>query len=146
MKNDFYIKEIIGKEEMLKQLSLIQQLQPTLTESRFDKNLITMLQFGYRMVGVFIAGKCVALTGIWINAKLYCGKYLEIDNFIVDKDYRSMGLGKMLLSWAENEAKKNKCLVIMLDAYKENIQAHRFYEREGFIAKGFHFIKKLNNE
>jgi GNAT superfamily N-acetyltransferase len=146
MAKNYLIKEITGKQQMLEQLPLIQQLQPMLTYSRFENNLNIMLNNGYRMIGVFEGEKCIALTGIWINAKLYCGKYLEIDNFVVDEKYRSSGLGKLLLARAENEAKKNNCLVMMLDAYKENTAAHKFYEREGFEAKGLHFIKKITNE
>jgi hypothetical protein len=26
---------------------------------------------------------CVGLSGLWFGIKLWCGKYLEIDNFIV---------------------------------------------------------------
>ena len=33
---------------------------------------------------------------------------------------------------------------MMLDAYVENFKAHKFYYREGFIARGFHYLKKLN--
>ena len=32
---------------------------------------------------------------------------------------------------------------IELNAYKENKAGHRFYEREGFVHLGFHFVKRL---
>jgi RimJ/RimL family protein N-acetyltransferase len=32
---------------------------------------------------------------------------------------------------------------MMLDAYLENEKAHAFYERAGFIRRGYHFIKTI---
>ncbi|MBI3232577.1 MAG: GNAT family N-acetyltransferase, partial [Bacteroidetes bacterium] len=86
---------------------------------------------------------CIAVSGYWIGAKLYCGSYLEIDNFVVDEKHRSSGIGKQLIEWLTNEAKAHQCETMMLDAYVENFKAHHFYYREGFIARGFHYIKYL---
>jgi hypothetical protein len=35
------------------------------------------------------------------------------------------------------------CKTAMLDAYIGNEAGHRFYEREGFSKRGFHFLKTL---
>ena len=47
------------------------------------------------------------------------------------------------MDWLEAEAKRKGCKILMLDAYVENFSGHKFYYREGFIARGFHFLKKL---
>jgi GNAT superfamily N-acetyltransferase len=31
---------------------------------------------------------------LWFGIKLWCGKYLEIDNFIVHPEHRKKGIGK----------------------------------------------------
>jgi GNAT superfamily N-acetyltransferase len=102
-----------------------------------------MLKNGYRMIGVFDGKKCIGISGFWIGTKLYSDKYLEPDNVVIDKNYRSKGIGKLLFDWLSAEAKLHGCKTIMLDAYLENIQGHKFYWREGFVARGFHFLKKL---
>ena len=102
-----------------------------------------MLNNGYRMIGVFDADKCIGVSGFWLGTKLYSDKYLEADNVVIDKGYRSKGIGKLLMDWLEEEAKRKGCKMLMLDAYVENFSGHKFYWREGYTARGFHFLKKL---
>ncbi len=130
--------------EMLQQLHLIQCLNPNMEAERYETLLRQMLPIKYRMVGVFDGATCLGLSGFWIGTKLYSGKYLEVDNFVVDEQYRSHGIGKRLLDWLTQEAQQNQCETMMLDAYVVNNAAHKFYLREGFAIKGFHFLKKLN--
>ncbi|MFT2011200.1 GNAT family N-acetyltransferase [Pontibacter sp. 13R65] len=139
----YQIKEILGLEAMLEQHHLIEQLNPTMSRSRYEDLLQQMLPNGYRMVGVFVAGRCVGLSGFWVNAKLYSGKYLEVDNFVVEAAHRSCGLGKALSDWLEQEARLHLCDTIMLDAYVTNSAAHKFYFREGYHIKSYHFFKTL---
>lgn len=128
---------------MLAQHHLIQQLNPDMTFARYQELLEQMLPHNYRMVGAFAGETCVGLSGYWINTKLYSGKYLEIDNFVVDEAYRAKGVGKLLSDWLHQEAKRHNCQTLMLDAYATNSAAHRFYFREGFIIKGYHFLKSV---
>ena len=128
---------------MFAQLPLLNQLSPDIKKKDYERMIKEMLIHGYRMVGVYDGKKCIGISGFWISTKLYCDKYLEADNVVIDKKYRSKGLGKLMLRWLEKEGKRLGCKTIMLDAYLENISAHRFYYREGFVARGFHFLKKM---
>lgn len=128
---------------MLENFPLIQYLNPKMEKARYETLLRQMLPNQYRMVGVFDQGTCVGLSGYWIGTKLYSGKYLEIDNFVVEDQYRSQGVGKQLLDWLTQEAQRHQCETLMLDAYVGNSAAHKFYLREGFIIKGFHFLKGI---
>ena len=139
----FIIRELTTLPEMLEQYALILQLNPAMDAAQYNQLLSQMLPNGYRMVGIFTDEKCVGLSGFWINTKLYSGKYLEIDNFIVDAAYRSQELGKRLSDWMQQLAVKENCQTIMLDAYTSNNAAHRFYFREGFHIKSYHFYKTL---
>jgi len=137
------IIELRSKEQMLAQLQLINQLHPALTHAKYADMLDTMLTNGYRQVGIFENEKCIGISGFWINVKIYSGKYVELDNVIVDQNHRSKKIGKLLCDWIHNEAKQKGCLMAMLDAYVENTSAHRFYKREGYSITGFHFLKNL---
>ena len=55
----------------------------------------------------------------------------------------SKGIGEALVKWMEAEARAQGCKLLMLDAYVENFKAHRFYYRQGFHARGFHYLKHL---
>ncbi|KAA3440573.1 GNAT family N-acetyltransferase [Rufibacter hautae] len=143
MATPFQIRQISELAEMLQQFPLIQYLNPNMEPERYETLLRLMLPQQYRMVGVFDGDTCLGLSGYWIGTKLYSGKYLEIDNFVVDEQYRSQGIGKLLVDWLTAEATKNQCETLMLDAYVGNNAAHKFYLREGFVIKGFHLLKIL---
>ena len=144
LKPECFVEEISGLEAMLNQYWLILQLNPAMTPERYKELLLTMLQNGYRMAGVFTKDRqCVGLSGFWVSAKLYSGKYLEVDNFVIDAAYRSQQLGKLLSDWMHQEAYASGCDTIMLDAYTSNQAAHKFYFREGFHIKSYHFYKAL---
>lgn len=138
------IERLYKIEEMKEGYRLIRQLNPEVTEKVYLERLTGMIKAGYFQVVVKDKdGQIIALSGIWINTKIYSGKYLEMDNVVVDMLIRSNGVGSVLFEYIEELARENKCDCIMLDAYKENIKAHGFYVRKGFVSRGFHFIKKL---
>jgi GNAT superfamily N-acetyltransferase len=55
---------------------------------------------------------CVGLSGLWFGIKLWCGKYLEIDNFIVHPEHRKKGIGKMT-DYVDIKAKELGCTMIV---------------------------------
>lgn len=123
---------------------LVKQLTPNITQTEYTQYVSEMIKQGYFQVVVKdLENKIVAVSGIWIGTKLYCGKYMEMDNVVVDSTYRSAGIGKLLYDYCLNLAKENNCKAIMLDAFIENTRAHEFYEQKGFVKRGFHFIKSL---
>lgn len=137
------IIELKEFDHMIKTFGLIKQLNPQLKKEKFYQMLNEMISNGYKMIAAYNNKKCVGVSGYWISTKIYSGKFLEIDNLIVDNKFRSIGIGKKLCKYMKKIAVNQKCETIMLDAYAENSNAHRFYYREGFFVRGFHFIKKL---
>jgi ribosomal protein S18 acetylase RimI-like enzyme len=129
---------------MLKQYHLIQQLNPNLKLEHYQQMLPEMINANYKMLGVFHEENCIAISGYWIQTKIYSGKYLEPDNVVVDTAFRSKGIGELMLKELEIIAQDNSCRFMMLDAYLENGRAHLFYENFGFQKKGFHMLKKIN--
>ena len=125
---------------------LIIQLSPNLSFNEYESLLKLMIPHNYFQAAVYDGEKCIGVSGYWLLAKLYSGKYIEIDNFVIDERYRSKGVGKLLVDWMMEEARNKGCSMAVLDAYVENFKAHHFYYREGFIARGFHYIKKLNDQ
>ncbi len=130
-------------EEMVKMLPLIKELTPDVTAKDYEKMLQEMVPHNYYQVAIYDGNILVGVSGYWLATKIYCGKYIEIDNLVIAKEYRSKNIGKILVNWMLSEAKKSNCQTALLDAYVENFKAHKFYYREGFIARGFHYLKKL---
>ena len=122
---------------------LLRQLNVTLTDEYIEACLEDMIEHGYRMAVVYDGDQCVGLSGVWVTTKFYSGKYLEMDNVVVDEAYRSRGIGTILSEFVTELARTEGCVTIMLDAWLTNEKAHAFYERQGFVKRGFHFLKSL---
>lgn len=131
-------------DEMLSQIETIKFLYPNMTIERYEGFLSDMIPKNYKQVAVFNEDKCVGLTGFWFGTKLWTGKYLEIDNFIVHPDYRKNGIGKLLTDFIDEKAKELHCTCVVLDAFTGNFVAHKFYYNQGYVPRGFHFIKTID--
>ena len=143
-KDQIEIREIKSLTEMLQQFRLLKQLNTQLQKDDCKKMFPEMIKSGYRMIGAFDNKNCVGISGFWVGTKIWCGKYIEPDNLVIDENYRSAGIGKMLMDWIITEGKKLSCKVSVLDTYTNNDKSHRFYFREGYVIKGFHFYKELS--
>jgi GNAT superfamily N-acetyltransferase len=140
------IIELETKAEMLNQLPLIQQLYPDFTNQIYSDLLDEMLPNNYKQVIILEDNKSIGLSGFWVGTKLWCGKYLELDNVIVHPNHRSKGVGKLLTEYLNKKAVEIGCKVVALDAYTNNFPAHKFYYNHGFVPKGFHFVKFLEEK
>ncbi len=137
------VKILTQKTEMLPLYPLIRQLSPGVSEEQFAFRLDDMLAHGYRMAAVFEGEVCLGLSGFWVSTKIYSGRYMELDNVVVSENHRSAGVGQILTLFLEKIARREGCEMLMLDAYLENERGHKFYERHGFVKKGYHFLKKI---
>ncbi len=52
----------------------------------------------------------------------------------VRADRRGSGLGRELISWCVDAARERGCALVQLTTDKRRADAHRFYERLGFVA------------
>ncbi len=140
------VKELHTLEEILSHFDVIQFLYPNLSIEKYEAYLKEMMPHNYAQLAVFDGATCIGLTGFWIGTKLWSGKYIEIDNFIVHPNYRKKGVGKMMTDYLDQKAKELDCTMIVLDAFTGNFKAHRFYYNQGYSPKGFHFVKIINEE
>lgn len=136
--------ELVTKAAMLEQLPIIQQLYPEYTLEIYGDLLDKMIPYNYKQVIVVEKGVTKALAGFWIGTKLWSGKYLELDNVVVHEDFRSLGIGSSITNYLNQKATDEKCNMMVLDAYTTNFAAQKFYMNQGFVPKGFHFVKFLN--
>ena len=131
---------------MLTQIEMIRHMYPKMSPEKYETFLNEMVPHNYTQIAVFENDVCIGITGCWSSTKLWSGKYLEIDNFVVHPDQRSKGIGKLLTDFVEQKAIDLGCTNIVLDAYTSNFAAHRFYYNQGYGPKGFHFVKILDEE
>ena len=70
-------------------------------------------------------------------------KYVEIENIGVDPEYRSQGIGKLLIDAAVSWAKEQKATKLFVSAYWKNTRAVYFYKQCGFYEIGIELDKKI---
>jgi GNAT superfamily N-acetyltransferase len=70
------------------------------------------------------------------------GLRAQVESVRVDKPYQSKGIGGDMMRWAIERAKSRGAHVVQLTTHKSRADAHRFYERLGFI--GTHLGMKLS--
>lgn len=59
-------------------------------------------------------------------------KSLYVHRLAVDPQFQKKGIGKKLMDYAEDFAKKNNFISIRLDTFSKNKNNMRFYERRGY--------------
>jgi ribosomal protein S18 acetylase RimI-like enzyme len=64
-------------------------------------------------------------------------KYAYIEDIVVDKTYRQIGIGKALISKAKEWAKDKELKGIMLETQNNNVAGCKLYESCGFKLCGF---------
>lgn len=140
------LKELHTVDEMLAEMEVIRELYPNMSENQYREMLEKMIPMNYKQLAAYEDGICIAISGFWIGTKLWCGTYLELDNVVVIEAYRSKGIGKLLSDYLEQKAHEINSTILALDAYVHNYGAHRFYYNQGYVPKGFHFVKILNKD
>ncbi len=138
------IKELNTKTEMLQAYAIAKQRYQQITQESFEQQISEMIEMNdFKMIGAFLNGEIVGITGYWVLRMLYCGRYIQLSSFIVDEEKRGLGIGKKLMRKIEEIGLKLSCEKIILDSYTENKKSHSLYYREGFYIRGFHFMKDL---
>ncbi len=66
---------------------------------------------------------------------------LEIERIYVDVSFQGLGLGARLIEKAKQRAGELKLSNIWLGVWEKNLDAIRFYEREGFTSFGSHAFR-----
>ncbi len=148
MKND--LKIILIPEEKLETiLPLVYDLNNKKIDLAILKNrLVEMKKMNFQCIGVYDTNKLIGICGFWILYKFYIGKHIEPDNVFISKEYRSKGVGKLMLDWIYNYAKENNCNSSEINCYVKNTRGVQFWEEQGYLPEGYHMrnVFDRNNE
>lgn len=122
--------------------ALLSTFYPSLTKDVLLSRLEAITVLNWRCVGVFEGADLVGLSGYWLNTRIYCGKYLYIDHFIIEGGHRCRGVGAQLLDYLKTLARDQGCEQVCLDTFVTNSLAQSFWSRHGFGIVGFHYVAK----
>ena len=121
------------------------ELRPHLIENEFVRRIREQEESGYRMVYVQTGDEVVAVAGFRTGNNLAWGHFLYVDDLVTMSSQRSQGHGRALLNWLKEHARRAGCQQLHLESGMQRKDAHRFYQREGMTATGFHFAEPLDS-
>lgn len=67
----------------------------------------------------------------------------RITELIITKNYRSNGLGNLLIEEAENYLKSIGCKAILIEVFGYNEMAKNFYSKHGYFDRSYEVMKKF---
>lgn len=112
----------------------------------FDKTFKFQLQNKDYFSFVYIKdNKVVGYISLLIKHALHhdhmTGEILEL---VVDPEYRNLKIGKQLIDYIEEFAVKLNLEELELCTSTYRKDAHRFYERYGFVMDHYNYIRRIN--
>lgn len=144
MLDDIVIRELFGLDQIEAIFPLYSQVSH-LNEDTLRQRLHAMLaQENYRCVAAYRGERMVGLSGFWIGTQLWCGKYIEADNLVVDEGLRSAGIGAKLMAWIEAEGERCGCAIVRIAMVLGKERTHQFYARNGYFDDGLLMVKALS--
>jgi ribosomal protein S18 acetylase RimI-like enzyme len=135
------------REISLKELDIvykvIKELRVELSYDEFEDLIYDMRHMEYTMMGVFEKGELICYAGVAVQTNLYHKRHLYIFDLVTAMNYRSRGYGKMMLEYLRDYAKTAACEYLVLSSGMQREDAHRFYEKEGFLKKSYLFVHAI---
>lgn len=150
MNTDYKIA-LIPYEKMESILPLVMLLNNnTITYSILQERLKAMLNMGgYECIGIYDSEELIGICGLWILNKLYVGKHVEPDNVFINEEYRSKGVGQLMMDYLFQYAKEIGCESSEVNCYRANEKGQKFWERQGYKPLAHHYFmnfEETNNE
>jgi GNAT superfamily N-acetyltransferase len=135
------------REMSLKELDtvygVVKQLRETLSYKEFEDLIYDMRHIEYKMIGLLNQDTLICYAGVNVSTNLYHKRHLFIYDLVTDEKYRGEGYGEEMLKYLVDYAKMAMCENIILSSSIKRLDAHRFYEKHGFLKKSFVFQKTL---
>jgi ribosomal protein S18 acetylase RimI-like enzyme len=98
---------------------------------------------GYRILAVWRGDAPLALAGYRVEENLIHGRFVYVDDLVTQESERRRGLGARLLAAVAAEGRREGCARLVLDTALDNVLAHRFYYRQGLLARALRFNRAI---
>lgn len=119
---------------------VMQQLRPHLADAA---ELVTrwhrQIKDGYQLAALWQEDEVVALAGYRVQENLVHGRFFYVDDLVTSASVRSQGHGESLMDFLKAEARRLDCDRLALDTPLDNVLGHRFYYRNGLLARALRF-------
>ena len=120
------------------------QLRPHLSDSEeLVRRVIRQRESGYRLLAAWRGAVPAGLAGYRVEENLIYGRFVYVDDLVTAEGERGGGIGACLLDAVAAEGQRLGCAWLVLDTALDNVLAHRFYYRQGLLARGLRFRRAI---
>lgn len=121
------------------------QLRPHLADAaELVMRVARQREAGYHLLAAWRDGAPVALAGYRFTENLIHGRFVYVDDLVTTEAVRGSGLGGRLLDAVAEEARRQGIERLVLDTALDNVLAHRFYYRQGLLARALRFSRPIS--
>jgi len=132
------------KEKRVEVIELLNQLTnaPMINSENFD-NIIDNLGNNHNIYVYIKNNKVVGIITLLIEPKIIHNgsNVAHIEDLVVDKKYKNMGIGNELIKFCLNQISENNCYKVILNCSND---LKKYYEKFGFLEKNIQMAIYLN--
>lgn len=124
--------------------AVMQQLRVKLDDpDAFVRQVQRQRDSGYRLLAARENGQLLGLAGYRLTENLLYGRFVYVDDLVVDASLQRRRLGEHLLEQVRRVTRELGYRFLVLDTGMHMPLAQRFYFRQGLLPLGMHFSQDL---
>jgi GNAT superfamily N-acetyltransferase len=100
---------------------------------------------GYGLLAAWCGAEPVGVAGYRLEENLVHGRFVYVDDLVTSERHRGAGIGATLLDAVAQFGRDHGCARLVLDTALDNVLAHRFYYRQGLLARALRFSRTIEN-
>ena len=144
MNRDIEIRSIEQPADIAACHAVILELRPHLKDAdAFVRQVMRQREQGFRLSAAWCGGRIVGVVGYRLQENLLYGRFVFVDDLVVQTEFRRDGVGAQLLAMARAYAMETSCRRFVLDTGLHMALAQRFYYRQGLLAHAIGFSETL---
>ena len=124
---------------------VLHELRPHLVLAEFVETIRWMMDYhSYRLVYAISRRRIVCVAGYRVLHLLSLGAFLSVDDLVTTGSARSGGIGAAMLDWLREEAGRERCDHLRIDAGPEDDRAQEFFRRRGLALAAHRFTTAID--
>jgi GNAT superfamily N-acetyltransferase len=138
--NDLILRHAETDAETAACFPVMAQLRPHLADAaELVARVARQRTAGYRILAAWRGDVPIGLAGYRTEENLVHGRFVYVDDLVTAEPERRSGIGARLLDAVAAEGRRLGCDRLVLDTALGNVLAHRFYYRQGLLARALRF-------
>jgi ribosomal protein S18 acetylase RimI-like enzyme len=145
--NDLTIRHAETEAEIAACFPVMALLRPHLSGiTEFATRVARQREAGYRLLAAWRDTEPLGLAGYRFEENLIRGKFCYVDDLVTAAAARRNRIGARLLDAVAAIGHDAGCAHLVLDTALDNVLGHRFYYRQGMLARALRFSRAIESK